>query len=165
MVGRPALARLKARIRSATADGSPALSWLWLLAAALLLVFPLRLWTSPQGRSLLHLPTTPVDVSDPELAAAWRFLEAAAGHVPTGATYTCRADDPVLEMNLHMVSLGLLAHADARPSSYYGRPTPAGGSHASYLLVMGQPTAAEAALDEVTRVAGGVVLRHPEDGP
>ena len=134
-------------------------TWLWMAAAALILVFPLRLWTSPVGRALLRRPHTLADTSDPELAAVWRFLGAAAGHVPPGATYTCRAGDPVREMNLHMVSLGLIRHATARPSSYYGRPQPGLGDRAGYVLLMGGLLPDLETLEVVAEVEGGRVLR------
>lgn len=133
---------------------------MWLLAAALVLAFPLRLWSKPAGRALLRLPATPVDVADPELASVWRFAQAAAEHVPAAATYTCRARDPVQEMNLHMVSLGLIRQATALPSSYYGRPLAELAGRARYVLVLGPLPPGLDAFEEVATVEGGVVVRR-----
>lgn len=103
-----------------------ALTFLWLAGASLLLVFPLRLWIRAAPRDLLARQISPVDHTDGAAAGQWIFLWKARTVVPPGTTYTVIAPTPEVELNLFMMSLGLLPEAEGVPSSYYGVPTPIG---------------------------------------
>ncbi len=144
----------------AAAAGRP-LAWPWLLAAVALLAFPARFWSTPAGRATLAPPAAAVLRSNPALGRAVRFLEAAAPLVPPGATFTVRADSAEAEMEAYMVAVGVVAHARALPSSYYGTPLPAVGGTADYLLALPGAVLAEAGLQLVAEVGGGRVLRRP----
>ncbi len=110
-----------------------ALTFLWLAGASLLLVFPLRLWIRAAPRDLLARQISPVDHTDGAAARQWTFLWKARTVVPPGTTYTVIAPTRDVEMNLFMMSLGLLPEAEGLPSSYYGVPTP-NGFRARYVL-------------------------------
>jgi hypothetical protein len=110
------------------------LTLLWLLGASLLLVFPIRLWIRAAPPDLLARPTTPVDQTDGAAARQWIFLRKVRTVLPPGATYTVIAPTRDVEMNLFMMSLGLLPEAEGLPSSYHGVPTPKIGSRARYVL-------------------------------
>ena len=111
-----------------------ALTFLWLAGSSLLLVFPIRLWIRAAPRDLLARPTTPVDHTDGAAARQWIFLCKARTVLPPGTTYTVIAPTRDVEMNLFMMSLGLLPEAEGLPSSYYGVPTPKIGFRARYVL-------------------------------
>jgi hypothetical protein len=111
----------------------------WLAGAMLLLVFPIRSWIRYAPRDLLPRTVTPLDGSDPTAARQWLFLWQARTAVPPGATYTVTAPTSDAEMNLFMMSLGLLPEGLGLPTSYYGFRTPA-GAHARYVLTyQGKP--------------------------
>lgn len=107
---------------------------IWLAAALLLLVFPLRRWIAAPSHRLLTLPATPVDHNDREAARQWLFLWQARAFVPPGSSYTVLGPSPDVEMNLFMISLGLFPRAQGLPSSYYGVPAPEVGGQARYVL-------------------------------
>ena len=111
-----------------------ALTFLWLAGASLLLVFPLRLWIRAAPRDLLAQQISPVDYTDGAAARQWIFLRKARTVIPPGTTYTVIAPTRDVEMNLFMMSLGLLPEAEGLPSSYYGVPTPETGFRARYVL-------------------------------
>ena len=111
-----------------------ALTFLWLAGASLLLVFPLRLWIRAAPRDLLARQISPLDHTDGAAARQWIFLWKARTIVPPGTTYTVIAPTRDVEMNLFMMSLGLLPEAEGLPSSYYGVPTPEIGFRARYVL-------------------------------
>lgn len=107
---------------------------LWLTGSVLLLAFPLRTWIGESAHGPLTWPVTPFDRSDPNAARQWLFLSRAAAIVPPGATYTVVATDRDVEMNLFMISIGLLPDAHPLPTSYYGIPFPAVGSRARFVI-------------------------------
>jgi hypothetical protein len=135
-------------------------SWLWLAAAAFLLLFPLRFWSKPVGRAMLSVAASPVERCNPQLGAAWRFLHSAGAYLPSGATYTVLAPTPEAEMEALMVAFGLLPDARPLPSSYYGRPLPELGGQAEYLLVLAGTPLKEGGTEPVAELEGGVVLRR-----
>jgi hypothetical protein len=132
----------------------------WLATALLLLLFPLRFWVSPGGRSMLTRPASPTDHAHPGLAEQWLFLDGAARSVPDGATFTVRGRDPDEEMTLHMLSLGVLRQARAVPTTYYGRRVNSGAERAQYVLSYRGAVGPGPGLELVARVGGGLVLRR-----
>lgn len=125
----------------------------WLAGSLLLLVFPARFWTSDAAKDPLSAPVTPLDRTDASAARQWLFLRRAATIVPPGATYTVIAPAGDVEMNLFMMSLGLLPRARPLPSSYYSVPAPQIGSRARYVLAyqnaaVGGPIRVRAVFDE-----------------
>ncbi len=135
-------------------------TWSWVAAAGLLLLFPLRLWTSPAGRLMLHVPATPFTATSPRTAAMWAFLEAAGTRLPPGAVVTVRAADATSEMTLYMLATSLLRDAEVVPSSYYGHPLPAVGARADLVLAWGDVSVPGSRL--VERLDGGRVLRRSD---
>jgi hypothetical protein len=105
----------------------------WLTGAILLLAFPARFWIRAAPPRLLTA-ATPLDATDPAAARQWLFLSRTRATVPRGATYTVIAPTKDVEMNLFMLSLGLLPEAQALPSSYYGVPA-SEGNRARFVLV------------------------------
>ncbi len=65
--------------------------------------------------------------------------------MPAGATYTVIAPTRAVEMNVYMMSLGLLPSARALPTSYHGVSTTEHGSRARYVLAYDNPPLAEEA--------------------
>jgi hypothetical protein len=124
----------------------------------LLLLFPLRLWTSPAGRRMLHVPATPFAATSPHTAAMWAFLEAAGTRLPAGAVVTVRAADPTSEMTLYMLATSLLRDVEVVPSSYYGHPLPAVGGRADLVLAWDDVPVPGSRL--VERLDGGRLLRQ-----
>ena len=109
----------------------------------LLLAFPVREWIRTAPHSVLVRPVTPVDGIDPAAARQWTFLRRARAVVPAGATYTVTAPTRDVEMNLYMMSLGLLPDARGIPSSYYGVSTAERGARARYVLAYDNPPMSE----------------------
>jgi hypothetical protein len=107
---------------------------LLLVESFVLLLFPLRHWIRASPREPLAAPATPLDRTDGVAARQWLFLRQARTTVPPGETYTVVAPTRDVEMNLFMMSLGLLPEARGLPSSYYEVPTPEIGSQARYVL-------------------------------
>ena len=113
-------------------NGAPVAAWL--AGSLLLLLFPARFWIREASRDALSAPVTPLDRTDDAAARQWIFLRRAATIIPPGATYTVIAPTLDVEMNLFMMSLGLLPGARPMPSSYYEIPAPNVGSRARYVL-------------------------------
>lgn len=112
----------------------------------LLLAFPVRDWIRAAPDSVFVRPITPLDGIDPAAARQWTFLRRAQTVVPAGATYTVIAPTRDVEMNLYMMSLGLLPDARALPMSYHGVSTTEHGVRARYVLAYDNPP-----LDEEAR--------------
>lgn len=107
---------------------------LWLTGSLALLVFPARAWIRESGPGAFSRPVTPLDRIDAAAARQWLFLRRAATVVPRAATYTVVAPTSDVEMNLFMMSIGLLPDARPMPSSYYGVLAPEVGSGARFVL-------------------------------
>jgi hypothetical protein len=106
---------------------------LWLGGAFLLLAFPLHEWSREPAGDRLSAPVTPLDRTDRAAASQWLFLRRAATSLPRDAQFTVVAPIPQVELNLFMMSIGLLPRARPLPSSYYGVPA-SPGSEARYVL-------------------------------
>ena len=125
----------------------------------MLLVFPLVRWASAPSGTRIGLPQTPLDRSTPWSAALWRFLVHAREFVPKGATFTVFAPDLRAEMELFMMSIGLLPDRVPVPASYFGNPLPERGAQAKYVLVFRcGPAPGGGTL--VARVPDGCVFRR-----
>ena len=81
----------------------------------------------------MSLPLTPLDATKPDAAEEWQFLDLARGFVPRGATFTVLARDKSREMELFMMSFGLLPEGVPLPSSYFRIPKKI-GERAEYVL-------------------------------
>lgn len=134
--------------------------WPWLVAAALLLAFPIRFWTKPVGRAMLELPPSPVERVNPELGRVWRLLGEVAPRIPPGATFTVRAASADTEMEAFMLALGRVPHARPLPSSYYGVSQPGTGSDAEFVVVVGAGAAPGDGGELVARFEHGLLLRR-----
>ena len=131
----------------------------WSVAAFLLLLFPAARWAAAPPGTRLRAPRTPLDRTTPWSVPDWEFLAAARDLVPPGETFTVRAADRRHEMNLFMMSIGLLPRGRPEPSSYAGFPYPGDGLSATYVLDFGcSLPPANGAL--VARVPHGCVLRR-----
>jgi len=131
---------------------------LWLWGAVLLLAFPVRDWIRAAPDSVFLRPVTPLDGIDPAAARQWTFLRRARAVVPAGATYTVIAPTRDVEMNLYMMSLGLLPDAQGFPSSYYGVSTEQ-GARARYVLAYENPPLSEEARVRAVFPEGSVYER------
>jgi hypothetical protein len=140
--------------RSARAAGA------WILAAWLLLVFPLPIWKRAPLEDLFFVPTTPVDLTYRPYAQFWSFLEEARRFVPPAASYTVTARDPNDETDLFMLSLGLLTQREALPTSYFRVPIRDAGSRARYVLAFQTRPSADSELRLVARVPNGAVYER-----
>ena len=118
---------------------------LWLFGAMLLLAFPVRDWIRAAPDFVFVRPVTPLDGIDLNTARQWTFLRRARAVVPAGATYTVIAQTRDVEMNLYMMSLGLLPDARALPTSYHGISTTDHGARARYVLAYENPPLSEEA--------------------
>jgi hypothetical protein len=137
------------------------LPWLWLGAAATLLLFPIRLWTTPVGRAMLATPAhTVVDRADPGMAAHWALLERVAPQVPEGSTVTFVAANREVEMELYMLGLAVLGHARPLPASYYGQVQDDVLDRAEYLLVLGPREMALETFAPVADLGSALLLRR-----
>jgi hypothetical protein len=134
--------------------------WPWLVAAALLLVFPLRFWSKPVGREMLTLPPNPVERVNPALGEAWQLLATVAPRIPPGASFTVRAASREAEMEAFMLAVGLVPHGRPIPSSYYGVPLTAMGAEAEWVVVVGPAPALPPGLERVARLDGGALYRR-----
>jgi hypothetical protein len=130
----------------------------WLAGAMLLLAFPILYWSRAVPGQLIAAPVTPLDGSDSAAARQWSFLRRARAVVPAGATYTVIAPTRDVEMNLYMMSLGLLPDARGLPSSYHGISTE-DGEHARYVLAYEDPPLSEEARLRVVFPEGKVYER------
>jgi hypothetical protein len=134
---------------------------LWLAGALALLAFPARTWIRDDVAGALSAPVTPFDRTDGAAARQWLFLRRASAVVPATASYTVVAPTLDVEMNVLMMSFGLLPEARPMPSSYYGVPTPLAGGRARFVLSYDRarvpgPLRVVAAFDE------GVIYERPE---
>lgn len=134
--------------------------WPWLVAAALLLAFPIRFWTKPVGRAMLELPPSPVERVHPELGRTWQLLGAVAPRIPPGATFTVRAADAEAEMEAFMLAVGQIPHGRPLPSSYYGTPQPGAGPEAEWVVVVGEASTPGGGGEVVARFEHGLLLRR-----
>ncbi len=132
----------------------------WIIAACLLLVFPLPLWRRAPLRSLFFLPTTPVDLTYRPYARFWFFLQGARRFVPPAESYTIVAGDKGDETDLFMLSLGLLPRNRALPTSYFGVSTRDVGSRARYVLVFQARPPSDSSLRLVARVPDGAIYER-----
>ena len=140
------------------------LGHLWLAAALVLLVFPGIGWQRIPAGYRWQPPPTPLDATKPDAAEEWQFLEVAARLVPRGATFTVLARDKAREMELFMMSFGLLPEGVPLPTSYFLLPEKI-GERAQYALAFecdprGSPGAAL-----IGRVPGGCVYRRQRVAP
>ena len=140
------------------ADGARGAA-IWTAAGILLLVFAPRVW-SRGGPARLSLAETPIDRPSPEAAAQWVFLTESQKHLPPGASYTIRADEPDDEMNLFMMSLGVCQGHLPYPNSYFGIPIPGHAAHADFILDYRCGSDASDGRALVARVRGGCVERQ-----
>jgi hypothetical protein len=116
-------------------------------------------------RQLPTPPATPFDRSDPALAASFRFLSAARGLLPAGATATVIAEprDAGQETSLYGAAVALLDGRTVLPAAQWGAFTPQHESQAEYVLVRGPlPSAPPGEL--VAAVEGGAVYRRKRPG-
>jgi hypothetical protein len=134
---------------------------LWLAATLALLFVAADAWRRIPPAYRCFVPTTPVDGMRPDIAREWAFLKGAGDFVPRGASFTVRAQDPIREMELFMVSLGVLPDRRALPSSYFAGPAEA-GAIAEYVLEFGCDSPGPAAGVLVGRLPGGCVYRRGE---
>jgi hypothetical protein len=140
------------------------LGHLWLAAALVLLLFPAVGWHRIPAGYRLSLPVTPLDATRPATAEEWQFLDLARGFVPRRATFTVLARDKSREMELFMMSFGLLPEGVPLPTSYFLEPEEI-GDRAQYALAFecdprGSPGAAL-----IGRVPLGCVYRRQRVGP
>lgn len=137
-----------------------ALLWCFgaLISAGLLLVHPFR-----QGNLVLS-GRSPFDNTGSGHAEQWLFLREAAGLIPEDASFTVIAGDREAEMSLSMMSVGLLEKARLLPSSYYGRPVPAGAA-ARFVLEYGSYQSCREGETFVTTLAGGTLRERRNRQP
>jgi len=107
----------------------------WLAGALLIAAIALCINLSDMRGPLLRAPGTPLDLVSPSKASLWRLLWMCEPKIPDKGTYTVRAMNPGEEMYLYMMSLGVLVHRSALPSSYYGKDLKAIGKRAQYIIV------------------------------
>jgi hypothetical protein len=143
-----------------SSETSPNSARAWILAAWLLLVFPLPIWKRAPLEDLFFAPTTPVDLTYRPYARLWSFLEEARRFVPPAASYTVTAPDPDDETDLFMLSLGLLTQREALPTSFFRVPTRDAGSRARYVLAFQTRPSADSELRLVARVPNGAVYER-----
>lgn len=113
---------------------------------------------------MLSVPASPVERVNPELGRTWRLLRDVAPRIPPGATFTVRAASAEVEMEAFMVAVGLIPHAQALPSSYYGVPQPRAGGEAEWVVVVGEASLSPEGVEVVSRSENGLLLRrrpHP----
>lgn len=105
-------------------------------------------------------PVTPYDGVNAVLAEQWRFAAEAAPFVTPGSQFTVRCEPACDEMSLFMMAAGLIPHATALPSSYYGRPLPSTGAEAPYVLLFGSACRRPVGMVPVAQLEAGCVYRR-----
>ncbi len=140
------------------------LGHLWLAAAFALLIFPGIRWQRIPVGYRWRLPLTPLDATRPDVAQEWRFLEDAAHLVPRGATFTVLARDKSREMELFMMSFGVLPEGVPMPSSYFLTPQKT-GERAEYVIAFECDPRGALGAALIGRVPGGCVYRRQRVGP
>ncbi|MGE5278059.1 MAG: hypothetical protein ACM3SU_13760 [Acidobacteriota bacterium] len=149
---------------SASAKLRRLLGHLWLAAALALLLFPAIGWKRIPAGYRLSLPVTPLDATRPATAEEWRFLDLARRFVPRGATFTVLARDKSREMELFMMSFGLLPEGVPLPASYFLLPEEI-GDRAEYALAFGCDPRGSRGAALIGRVPLGCVYRRQRVGP
>ena len=131
-----------------------------LVAGSILLAVPVVRSLREPASTLWTIPRTPADHSPGSASIWWHFLDQARTHLPSGASYTIRAQDRNIEMRLLMIAIGLLPDHEIRPSSYFGKPTRNnGGDDAEYVLFFGTAPP-DHGLEQVAVVDDGAVYRR-----
>ena len=130
----------------------------WLLASVVLLAFPIARWASIPASERFAPVKTPLDRTTPWSAPQFRFLREATGFVPPGAAFTVLAPDGRTEMNLFMMSIGVLPDRLALPASYFLVPIPESMKRAEYFLAF-RCAAVPGGLVPVAQVPDGCIFR------
>ena len=135
-------------------------AWIWILGASVVLAVGVHCSRLPPIPLVFRPPQTPIDLTSPHGAGLWQFLIQVRDAVPAGASYTVQAPSVDDEMNLYMLSLGLLFRQEALPSSYYGIATPDPGRRARFVLVYGAAGARVGRGRLVRKIEGGAVYER-----
>jgi hypothetical protein len=110
----------------------------FLLLGGAALLTALAIARLPPPADLLRAPSTPFDRSDPELAADYRLLQAAAAVIPPGASVAplSQPRNPVRETELHRQAVALLPGRKVIPAALWDVPT-GREAEADFLIVAG----------------------------
>ena len=107
---------------------------LWLIGVVVLSLWTVFGWSRiPSGQRFLA-PNSPLDNTPGLNARQWAFLWQVHEVLPEDASYTIEATTPGEEMDLFMMSLGILTSQTPHPATYYMRTTNGDELNARYVL-------------------------------